>query len=121
MGIKDRLRRLEDRQGRVAKLGSQLDPLRERLWERLFHEFENGRRELHGLGPLPDLLYTEEDREDDRRFLAEAIPEYRASRGWQTEEAQAVLDYWEQHTREKLEKGAKRCTRLAGSAAWRRP
>jgi hypothetical protein len=79
-------------------------PLRlwERLWERLFHAHENARRELDGREPLPDLPYTEEDRENDRRFLEEDIPAYRAGKGWQTEEAKAVLDYWQQHTEERL-------------------
>jgi hypothetical protein len=74
--------------------------------ERYFHAHENARREIEGREPLPELPYTEEDREDDMRFLEEIIPAYRAGPGWQTEEAQAVLDAWEQHTREKLAKGA---------------
>jgi hypothetical protein len=47
--------------------------------------------------------YTEEDRENDRRFLEETIPAYRAGPGWQTEEAKAVLDYWQQQTLKRLE------------------
>lgn len=98
--LRRRLERLEER-SRSPRIPH--DPWRERIFDHLFHAIENGRRELHGLEPLPDLPYTEEDRENDRRFLEEAIPEYRTSRGWQTQEAQAVLDYWEQHTREKLD------------------
>lgn len=75
------------------------------MWERYFHAFENGRRELQGLEPLPDLPYTEEDREEDRRFLEETIPEYRAGPGWQSEEARDVLDAWQRMIEERLAKG----------------
>ena len=61
------------------------------------------RSETHGLVPEDDLPYTEEDRENDRRFLGETISAYRAGLGWQTEEAKAVLDYWQQQTLKRLE------------------
>lgn len=70
-----------------------------RYLDRYFKELENIRRREAGLEPLP---YTEEDQEDDRRFLVETIPAYRAEPGWQTKEAQALLDAWEQKIREKL-------------------
>ena len=92
MSLRHRLERLEARH--EAKPGGECRQ-NARLWERFFHTHENARRELLGLEPLPDLPYTEEDREreDDRRFLGEIIPAYRAGPGWQTEEAKAVLDY----------------------------
>ena len=73
-----------------------------RSLEAYFRALENLDREKAGLPPLP---YTEEDREDDEEFLRETLPAYRASPGWQTEEAQSVLNEWERDTREKLEKG----------------
>jgi hypothetical protein len=70
---------------------------------RFLHEIGQARRRLAGLVPEDDLPYTEEDRENDRRFLEETIPAYRAGPGWQTEEARAVLDYWQQQTLKRLE------------------
>src|SRR5215212_1181796 len=77
-----------------------------RSMERFLHALENARREIEGREPLPDLPYTEEDRQDDEEFLREMLPVYRASPGWQTQEAQSVLDEWEKHTLHSLEKGA---------------
>jgi hypothetical protein len=70
--------------------------------ERLLHALENGRREIEGREPLPELPYTEEERDDDRKFLQETIPAYQASPGWHSEEARAVLDAWEQRIEERL-------------------
>lgn len=102
MSLRDRLERLERLEDRAAHNAKQAKSC---AMERLLHALENNRRDLDGREPLPDLPYTEEDREDDRRFLEEVIPAYRAGRGWQTEEARAVLDYWQQRTEERL-KGA---------------
>jgi hypothetical protein len=66
--------------------------------ERFLHAQENARREIQGLEPLPDLPYTDADREDDRRFLEETLPAYRERPGWQSEEARVFLDAWEQQT-----------------------
>jgi len=68
-----------------------------------FRVLENFNREKAGLPPLP---YTQEDRQDDEEFLLETLPSYRASLGWQGEEARHVLDEWERTTRESLQKGA---------------
>jgi hypothetical protein len=57
---------------------------------RFLHEIGQARRRLAGLVPEDDLPYTEEDRENDRRFLEETKPAYRAGPGWQTEEAKAL-------------------------------
>ena len=73
-----------------------------RSLEAYFRALENLDREKAGLPPLP---YTEEDRQDDEEFLLEALPFYRASLGWQTEEAQHALDIWERDTIERLQKG----------------
>jgi hypothetical protein len=70
--------------------------------ERWLHAHESARRVIEGREPLPDLPYTDEDRENDRAFLQESIPAYRMGPGWQTEEAHAILDYWEQLIRERL-------------------
>jgi len=71
--------------------------------EAYFRVLENLERKEAGLPPLP---YTEEDRHDDETFLAHTLPTYRACSGWQSEEAQRILDEWEKHTLEKLGKGA---------------
>jgi hypothetical protein len=68
---------------------------------RFLHETGQARR-LAGLVPEDDLPYTEEDRENDRRFLGETRPAYRAGLGWQTE-AKADLDTWQQQTLKRLE------------------
>jgi CHASE3 domain sensor protein len=73
-----------------------------RYLDSYFRALENVSREKAGLPALP---YTEEDRQDDEEFLRETLPVYRASLGWQTEEAQHVLDIWERDTIEKLQKG----------------
>jgi hypothetical protein len=73
-----------------------------RSLEAYFRALENLDREKAGLPALP---YTEEDRQDDEEFLLETLPSYRASLGWQTEEARHVLDIWEQDTIERLQKG----------------
>ncbi len=68
---------------------------------------ENARRAMDGLGPVP--LSPEEealDLESDRRFLEEGIPAYRASPGWQGEEARTLLDSWERDIRGRLEEAA---------------
>jgi CHASE3 domain sensor protein len=74
-----------------------------RYLESYFRALENLDREKAGLPPLP---YSEADRRDDEEFLRETLPVFRASLGWQTEEAQHALDIWEQDTVERLQKGA---------------
>jgi hypothetical protein len=101
VSLRDRLEKLE---GRAAVQASPT-PQRSRAMERFLHLYENARREIQGLEPLPDLPYTEEDREDDRRCLAEVIPAYRTSPGYQHGESKAFLDHWEQTTSERLENG----------------
>jgi CHASE3 domain sensor protein len=74
-------------------------PRTPRYLERYYKALENHRRVEEGLGPLP---YTEEDRRGDARCLAETIPAYRASAGWQTEEARAFLARWGQSVAERV-------------------
>jgi hypothetical protein len=71
--------------------------------EAYFRALENLDREKASLPPLP---YTEEDRRDDEEFLLETLSSYRASLGWQGEEARHVLDEWERDTIERLQQGA---------------
>jgi hypothetical protein len=73
-----------------------------RSLEAYFRALENLDREKAGLPPLP---YTEEDRKVDEEFLLETLPSYRASLGWQGEEARHVLDEWERDTIERLQRG----------------
>ena len=100
--IEHRLERLE----RLAESHHESRSGSTRYMERFLHALENARREIEGREPLPELPYTEEDRQDDTEFLRETLPAFRASLGWQTQEAQSVLDEWEKHTLQKLEKGA---------------
>ena len=96
MRLDGRLRRLEERAS--ANTGSRSP----RYLEAYFRALANLEREEAGLPVLP---YTEEDRRDDEEFLLETLPAYRASLGWQTEEAQHALDEWERDTIERLQKG----------------
>jgi hypothetical protein len=64
---------------------------------------ENLQREEAGLPPLP---YSKADRREDEEFLRETLPFYRACPGWQTEEAQRILNEWEKQTMHTLENGA---------------
>ncbi len=70
--------------------------------DRLLDAVEDARREIAGL-PLLPRPYTAADREDDIHFLEEVLPKYRTDEGWQSEEARAILDGWEEKTRAKLE------------------
>jgi hypothetical protein len=101
VSLRDRLERLE-----VLSSPKAGPPQSSRVMERFFHAHENARREIEGREPLPELPYTEEDRKDDRRCLAEVIPQYRMSPGYQRGEGKAFLEHWEQTTRERLAKGA---------------
>jgi hypothetical protein len=74
-----------------------------RSLEAYFRALENFDREKAGLPALP---YSEADRQDDEEFLLETLPFYRASLGWQGEEAQHALDEWQRDTIERLQKGA---------------
>lgn len=87
-----RVQKLEARE----PLGKPGGGMSSREWERYFHAHENARREIHGLEPLPELPYTEEDHANDIATVAHIILAYRASAGWRDEEAQAVLDAWEE-------------------------
>jgi hypothetical protein len=73
-----------------------------RYLEAYFRALENLDREKAGFPPLP---YSEADRRDDEEFLQVTLPVFRVSLGWQTEEAQHVLDEWERDTIERLQKG----------------
>jgi hypothetical protein len=97
VGLNGRLKRLEEQ---VSANTDSKSP-RYQL-EGYFRALENLEREEAGLPPLP---YSEEDRRGDEVFLRETLPLLRMSLGWQTEEAQHVLDIWEQDTIERLQKG----------------
>jgi|SRR5215208_656013 len=97
---------LERRLGRLERLaespheGKSDSP---RDLDSYFRALQNLDREKAGLPPLPR---TEEDRQDDEEFLREVLPVFRVSLGWQSKEAQHVLDEWERDTIERLDKGA---------------
>ena len=97
MGLNGRLKRLEERASASKGWRSP------RYVDAYFRALDEHERKEVGLPPLP---YTEEDRKDDEAFLRETLPVFRASLGWQTEEAQHALDIWERDTIERLRKGA---------------
>jgi hypothetical protein len=102
MSLRKRLERLEGRaSGGARQPGGTPYYLR-----RYFEEVANIRRAEAGLEPSEANPYTAEDRAADERCLQEVIPAYRASRGWQTEKAQAFCDRWERRIRENLAKYA---------------
>jgi hypothetical protein len=89
---------------RIFRLEAKAAPLHEvpPAIDRLCEAVEDARREINGLPPV-ERPYTAADREDDIRFLTEVIPKYRADVGWQGEEAQGLLDSWEEETKARLE------------------
>jgi hypothetical protein len=95
--VNERLARLEARR----KPSYEVPPAMDRLLDAI----EDARREIAGLPPLPSEArpYTAAEREDDIRFLREELPKYRADVGWQGEEAQGLLDSWEEETKARLE------------------
>ena len=95
--IERRLRRLEERAS--ANKGWRMP----HYLEPYFRASENLQRKEAGLPPLP---YSKDDRRDDEEFLRETLPFYRASPGWQTQEARRVLDEWKRNTHERLRRGA---------------
>jgi hypothetical protein len=109
----DRISRLEAAQGaRQGKAGP--EGRRRRIFDQLYRELENARRERHGLDLLPPLEYPPEvERSDIERTLAETIPHYRQSPGYQRGWGKAFLDDWQDKALErlteleKLQKGAR--------------
>lgn len=100
-GLDARIQKLEAQRGKPGRGPSP------REWERYFHAHENARRGLHGLEVLPELEYTEEDRQIDLDTLENVLPVYRASAGWRDEKDQAMLDAFEERLKERIhEKGA---------------
>jgi hypothetical protein len=73
-----------------------------REWQRYFFAAENAQRQRHGLEPLPELPYTQEDRENDLDTLENVLPAYRAAAGWEGEKAQETLNAWEQQLKERI-------------------
>jgi hypothetical protein len=95
--VNERLRRLEAKAAPLHEVSPAM--------ECLLDAIEDARREIAGLPPLPSEArpYTAAEREDDIRFLREELPTYRADVGWQGEEAQGLLDSWEEETKARLE------------------
>jgi hypothetical protein len=97
VGLNGRLKRLEESASASKGWRSSV------YLDAYFRALANFERESAGLRPLP---YSEADRQDDEEFLLETLPFYRASLGWQGEEAQHALDEWQRDTIERLQKGA---------------
>ena len=97
--VNERLFRLEAKVAPPASL--EVSPAMEDLLDAI----EDARRGIAGLPPLPREArpYTAAEREDDILFLQEQLPAYRADKGWQGEEAQELLDSWEEETKARLE------------------
>jgi hypothetical protein len=73
VGVKDRLRRLQEAPQVPSAETSSRNPL-----DTYLRDLENLERKKAGLPPLP---YTGEDRQDDEEFLLETLPFYRANLG----------------------------------------
>ena len=96
MSIESRLDKLE---GRLRSPYRQ-DPVRAAVLKEYLNACARARGE-------PEEPWTEEElaalHEADVWFLKEGIPAYRHKRGWQSPEAQEILDGWERDTRQKIE------------------
>jgi hypothetical protein len=101
---RERLERLEKRAAPVEDPGAQEQRMRIFL---LHKEIGNCRRVAEGKEPIPLTSEEEEfEREEARRFIHEGgLETYRNSSGWQTPEAQALLDEWERSNKAKLQEG----------------
>jgi hypothetical protein len=103
LSIGKRIQRLEARAGKPANI---LDEWGYRSTMLYCKEVENYRREQEGLPPIPLTPEEQEwERELDEKFLQDGLPRMRGDPGWQTAEAQALLDEWEHEIRGTLEKG----------------
>ena len=101
--VNDRLGRLEARTNPPAELPEQY------RWamERHLRAVENWRRGMQGLEPLAEIRSEEEARMEAqalRDSLHSSYPVLRQDEGWQTEEAQTILDHWEREAERKLAK-----------------
>jgi hypothetical protein len=96
VALGDRIRRLEDAQG-VGRVESEGDTRRRRVMDRMYHTLENGRRELEGRDPLPDLPEAplEDTKTDIMNTLSRTIPHYRQHGGWRRGEGKEFLDRWQ--------------------------
>ena len=101
--VNDRILRLEAKASFAAP--HEVSPAMDRLLDAIEDARRAIGREIAGLPPLPSEArpYTAAEREDDIRFLREELPKYRADVGWQGEEAQELLDSWEEETKARLE------------------
>jgi hypothetical protein len=102
VGLEDRIRKLEARAGQRQESAD--DAHRRRLFDRLYFELNNGRRELAGLAPLPTPPELEDSREDVLHSLRVLIPGLRNGLGWKSAEARDILRGWEDHALEQLTK-----------------
>jgi hypothetical protein len=85
---------------------AEADARRRRIFDRLYHSLENGRRELDGRELLPELPYTPLDREIDAHTLSHTIPALRErSPGWRTGDGAALLDQMEGELLPRLTEG----------------
>jgi hypothetical protein len=100
MALGDRIRRLEDAQG-LRRVESEGDA-RRRIYDRLYHALENGRRELEGLDPMPMPEELEETREEILDALGTTIPHYRRYPGYQGGDGAEFLAAWEDRLLEQL-------------------
>lgn len=101
MSLEDRIKRLEASAGQVRQ-ESEADARRRRIFDRLYHVMENGRRELRGLDPLPTPPDLRETKEDHYHTLRVLIPGLRDGPGWKSDEAQEILRCWEDEALDQL-------------------
>jgi hypothetical protein len=94
VALEDRIRRLEDARG-VGRVEGEADARHRRIFDRLYHALENGRREVSGRDPLPVPQELEETREEILDTLSRTIPHYRRSPGYQGGGGAEFLDRWQ--------------------------
>jgi hypothetical protein len=80
------------------------DARHRRIFDRLYHALENGRRSLAGLDPLPMPEELEETREEILDTLGTTIPFYRQHGGWRYGEGKEFMDRWQDRLLEQLTK-----------------
>lgn len=93
--LERRIRSLEKRRGQTY----QPDP----LWQAATWELCNATARARGEEPRAPEVSHEDRRELAEWVLGSVIPKYRNEPGWQSPEAQALLDAWEEEARRELE------------------
>jgi hypothetical protein len=101
--LEDRIRRLEASAGLARQEDADAaEARRRRALDKWLHEYENGRRTLQGLEPLPLPPELEDARADVLHTLRHVIPYYRERGGYRDGDGAEFLRRWEDTALEKL-------------------